>query len=76
MRQSRTVGASLPKASGRTEDRAEAGAFADLWLDRREPARDAAVQRVVVECLVVGLVRLSLNGTLSRGGVAACRRRR
>ncbi len=49
------------------EDRAERMSAADLGRDRREPARDAAVQRVVVEALIVRLVRLPIDRAVASG---------
>src|SRR6185437_11725374 len=49
------------------EDGAHRGAVADPGLDRLEPALDAAVQRVVVQALVVRLVRAALDRALLAG---------
>src|SRR5258708_24538351 len=48
------------------EDRRQTRPIADLRLDRLEPALDAAVQRVVVDALVMRLMRLAGDGALGR----------
>jgi hypothetical protein len=46
------------------ENRPQARARAELFFHRFEPSLDSAVQRVVVEALVVRLVRLARDGAL------------
>src|SRR6185503_2207473 len=67
---SELMGLDLPGAGGRQafeerpaerENRPHAGAVADIRFDGFEPAGHAAVQRVVVERLIMRLVRLPLN---------------
>ena len=51
------------------EDGAQRGALADLVGDRLEPALDAAVQRVVIEPLVMRLVRPAHDRALAFRGI-------
>src|ERR1700730_1468671 len=52
-----------------SEDRAHARAVADRLDDWLEPARDAAVERVVLPTLIMGLVRLALDRAVRGDGV-------
>src|SRR3546814_3733985 len=53
-------------ARAETQQRAHGGAVADIARDRLEPARDTAIERVVVDTLPVRLMRLALDRGVAR----------
>src|SRR3546814_19624808 len=53
-------------ARAETQQRAHGGAVADIARDRLEPARDTAIERVVVDTLPVRLMRLARDRGVAR----------